>query len=500
MAAGAKTRNSSRAVLGIHAACTLVALLIVASLAFVLNRSVTEADRFGLTAERKLVESEMQHQVDAVVQYQAELSYWDKSFIQLAGRTFSDAFVKQELTDWLWRDFGFSWMIFADASDGTLLAIENGRKVDTEIGGRTLKWVEDLIEKANGLYEAALVAKGSGWTLLSTEKDPDALLAPLPNIHAADLRMIDGRMSIVVVQAVVPKTLDIPAGRRKPVFMITVKPFSDRMIRDMEDRLAISNLGFTPLRQVAKGSIQVAVSDCSQPACMVAAWTPRTPGSFVRSETLPSVIVIAMLAALIMAFIATRFGAVFSALQNSEAENRHLAKHDRLTGLLNRSGFDDVLHASLAKVKERPFSLLCLDLDTFKVVNDTYGHPAGDAVLKALAVRFADRVADHGVVARLGGDEFIIIVDHTVSRADVMTLANALIVDAQVPVLFEGQLLRVGSSVGVAFAPQHGNIAREIVPLADQALYLAKNRGRNRVQTADDLVVVDRLPRTGQAA
>lgn len=500
MSAGAKTQNSSRAVLGIHAACTLVALLIVASLAFVLNRSVTEADRIGLTAERKLVESEMQHQVDAVVQYQAELSYWDKSFAELADRTFTDAFVKQELTDWLWRDFGFSWMIFTDAADRTLLAVHNGRKVDTEMGGRTLKWVEDLIEKANGLYDAALVAKGGGWALLSVEKHPDALLAPLPNIHAADLRMIDGRVSIVVVQAVVPKTMDIPAGRRKPVFMITIKPFSDRMIRDMEDRLAISNLGFAPLRQVAKGSIQVTVSDCSQPACVVAAWTPRAPGSFVRSETLPSVIVIAMLAALIMAFIATRFGAVFSALQNSESENRHLAKHDRLTGLLNRSGFDEVLHASLAKVKERPFSLLCLDLDTFKVVNDTYGHPAGDAVLKTLAVRFADRVADQGVVARLGGDEFIILVNHTVSRADVMTLANALIVDAQAPVPFEGQLLRVGSSVGVAFAPQHGTIAREIVPLADRALYQAKNRGRNRVQTVDDLVVVDRLPRAGQAA
>jgi diguanylate cyclase (GGDEF)-like protein len=233
---------------------------------------------------------------------------------------------------------------------------------------------------------------------------------------------------------------------------------------------------------------------------MVAAWTPRAPGSFVRSETLPSVIVIAMLGALIMAFIATRFGAVFSALQVSEADNRHLAKHDRLTGLLNRSGFDDVLHVSLAKVKEHPFSLLCLDLDKFKAVNDTYGHPAGDAVLKALATRFSDRVGDRGTVARLGGDEFVVILNHTVSRMDAVALANALIVDAQVPVPFEGQLLRVGCSVGAAFAPEHGKIAREIVPLADQALYLAKNRGRNRVQTADDLLNIERPAQVEQAA
>jgi len=98
MSAKAEKRRTGRAVLGIHAACTVVALLIVASLAFVLDRSVSEADRFGLTAERKLIESEMQHQIDAVVQYQAQFSFWDKSFAQLEGQGFTGAFVKQELS------------------------------------------------------------------------------------------------------------------------------------------------------------------------------------------------------------------------------------------------------------------------------------------------------------------------------------------------------------------------------------------------------------------
>ncbi|MEK1930710.1 MAG: CHASE4 domain-containing protein [Pararhizobium sp.] len=361
VSAKAEKRKTGRAVLGIHAACTVVPLLIVASLAFVLDRSVTDADRFGLTAERKLVESEMQRHIDAVVQYQAQFSFWDRSFAQLEGQGFADAFVKLELTDRLWKDFGLSWMIFADARHRTLLAVENGERVDPQDGSRTLKWADDLLEKANDLYEAALVAKGGGWVLQSNTAHPDELTAAVPNIHAADLRMIDGRMSIVVVQAVVPKTLEILMARRKPVFMVTVKPFSDRVIANIEDWLGISNLTFAPLRLVPEGSIHVAASDCSQPACIVAAWTPRSPGSFVRSETLPRVIIIAISGALIMAFIAVRFGAVFSALQTSETENRHLAKHDRLTGLLNRSGFDDVLAASLARVKERSFSLLCID-------------------------------------------------------------------------------------------------------------------------------------------
>ncbi|WEZ83299.1 GGDEF domain-containing protein [Rhizobium sp. 32-5/1] len=200
-----------------------------------------------------------------------------------------------------------------------------------------------------------------------------------------------------------------------------------------------------------------------------------------------------------MAFIAARFGRVFAALQKSEAENGYMAKHDRLTGLLNRSGFDETLNAAVRSVSKQPFALLCIDLDKFKAVNDAHGHPAGDAMLKTIASRFAARIGDMGAVARLGGDEFAVAIPLR-NRQDIVSLAHALIVDAQVPIPFEGQLLRVGSSIGVAFAPEHGVTPRDLVPQADRALYLAKNRGRNRVQTADDLSDDVGVVKTGQAA
>lgn len=501
MAAGAGKTRTGRAVLGIYAACALIVLLIVASLAFVLDRSVVEADRYGLTGERKLVGNELRHQIDTVVQYQAELSFWDKTFNELDKGSFSDAFVAEEVRDWLWQDFGFSWMIFADASERTVLAVKDGMTVQPSEGKSALKWTGDLLDRANRLYEDALVAKGNGWTLRSITIDREALAPVLPNIHAADLRMIDGRMSVVVAQAVVPKSLIIPASRQKPVFMITVKPFTARMVADLERRLGISSFAFQTLSEVPAGAINVPVSECGQPACMVAAWMPDSPGSFVRAETLPSAIAAAVIGALVMAFIAFRFGSVFSALQVSEAENRHLAKHDRLTGLLNRSGFDAALLASLSKAEDHPFALLCMDLDLFKAVNDTQGHPAGDAVLKTLANRFVSRVGTRGAVARLGGDEFAVIIKQGANQAEIVGLANALIFDAQVPVPFGGQLLCVGASVGVAFAPCHGTTAREIVPLADQALYLAKRRGRNRVQTVSDVEdAADHVTQAEQAA
>jgi diguanylate cyclase (GGDEF)-like protein len=492
-------RGGSRAVLGIHVACAVVAVLLVASLAFVLDRAVFEADRFGLSSERKLVASDLQHQTDAVVQYQAELSFWDKTYAQIETGRFSQAFVTEEVIEWLWADFGFSWMIFTGRAGPPILAVHDGREVSPETGAATLKWVADLLTKANGNYEAALRPDGSGWRIAASAKDRDGLTVPVPNIHAADLRMINGRMSIVVVQAVIPQSLEIDASRREPVFMVTVKPFTERMLVNMQTRLSVGNLTFQPLNTVSDGSIHTPLNDCGRSDCMVAAWTPRAPGSFVRSETLPSVLAIATAGALLMVFIAARFGRVFAALQKSEAENGYMAKHDRLTGLLNRSGFDETLNAAVRSVAKQPFALLCIDLDKFKAVNDAHGHPAGDAVLKTIASRFAARIGDMAAVARLGGDEFAVVIPLR-DRQDIVSLANALIVDTQVPIPFEGQLLRVGSSIGVAFAPEHGETPRDLVPQADRALYLAKNRGRNRVQTADDLSDDVDVVNAGQAA
>ncbi|MDQ0320565.1 diguanylate cyclase (GGDEF)-like protein [Pararhizobium capsulatum DSM 1112] len=483
----AKNRpKAGRTALVIHAACAGLALLIVTSLAIVLDRSVTEADRFGLTAERKLVDGELQHQIDAVVQYQAELSFWDKTFAQLEDGTVDDAFVAEEMTEWLWADFGFRWMIFTDRAGNPILSVENGAKVGNGEGARTLKWTTDLLERADGLYNDNVHADGNGWRLSRPERDTDALRASIPEIHASDIRVVDGALSIVVVQAVVPNSLRIPASRHDPIFMVTVKPFTARMMNDMEARLGISHLEFSSVRDLAYGAIHVALGNCTEPSCMVAAWTPRRPGSFVRSETLPSVIVIGLFATLVMTFIALRFGSVVSALETSEAENRHQARHDRLTGLLNRAGFEQALAAAVLGVRERPFTLLCIDLDKFKAVNDNFGHPAGDALLKVLAERFATKVAGRGSIARLGGDEFAVILDHSVSRQEATALAQSLVIEAQIPVAFEGQLLFVGSSIGVAFAPDHGLTPREIVPAADRALYLAKNGGRNRVHVAED--------------
>ena len=153
--------------------------------------------------------------------------------------------------------------------------------------------------------------------------------------------------------------------------------------------------------------------------------------------------------------------------------------HDALTGLLNRSGFDEVVKNMLEKGGE-PFAVFAIDLDQFKAVNGRHGHAAGDAVLRAVASRFLTKVGDRGRVARLGGDEFAVLVPGKTDRAALLNLANGLVRDAQIPIPFEGQLLGVGSSAGIALFPDHGETVHDVMVIADAALYAAKNSGRNR--------------------
>lgn len=472
--------TSSWMVRGIYLACAVFVFLFVASVFLVLDYSVYQANKFGLSTERKLVQQQFQHQIDEVVKYQAELSFRDETVKEVRAPSFSDGFIQRRIHDWLWADFGFSWIVFSEAGHQTKLAVNNGEAVAPDKADSLLFWMDDLVYEANQSYWAALKPEKDGFRLRMVEGDRDQLSAPLPYIHAADMRMVDGRMSIVVAQAVVPKSLFIPRGSEQPTIMVTVKPISEKMFASMSRRLAVEDLhvvadeenknrpdAYTP---VGKGFTD---------GPFLVAWSPNAPGPFIWKSAMPKVAILSLLAALSMGFIAWRFGAVVRALQKSEATNRFLAKHDALTGLANRIAFEESLTAMMAEHPEGPIAVLAVDLDKFKSVNDQHGHAAGDAVLKAVAARFSDRVGDTGLVARLGGDEFMVLIPNA-NETTIMALAAGLVIDAQVPIVFNDLLLQVGGSAGAAIFPRDGHNIRNFVHAADMALYAAKNSGRNR--------------------
>jgi diguanylate cyclase len=160
----------------------------------------------------------------------------------------------------------------------------------------------------------------------------------------------------------------------------------------------------------------------------------------------------------------------------------HQATHDRLTGLLNRSGFERMLEQQrLSSVRQpRPWCLLYLDLDRFKIVNDTVGHAAGDELLCALTIRLRAMLRAGDVLARLGGDEFGVILDHCQPAEAERVAAKLIEVVDRFRFRREKQQFQLGLSIGIATPPDEVYTVADLLRMADAACYVAKRTGRNR--------------------
>ncbi len=168
-------------------------------------------------------------------------------------------------------------------------------------------------------------------------------------------------------------------------------------------------------------------------------------------------------------------------LRRKDERIHHLAFHDALTNLPNRALLHDRLGQAIerAQREQTRLSVTFIDLDRFKIVNDTLGHDIGDLLLQEVAQRIKKRLRSMDTVARMGGDEFVILTENLKTPDDCATLAQALINEISRPMELLGHQVQVGASLGSAFFPDDGLDATELMKRADTAMYAAKAAGRN---------------------
>lgn len=166
-----------------------------------------------------------------------------------------------------------------------------------------------------------------------------------------------------------------------------------------------------------------------------------------------------------------------------QAHIEYMAQHDTLTGLANRALFAEHFQQARAVARRNQYrmALIYLDLDQFKPVNDTYGHPIGDQLLCAVGQRISACIRGSDIVARIGGDEFMVLLGQVRDAASAVQVAGKIHTALRAPFQIGEHTLKISSSQGVAMYPMHGSTETELAKCADTAMYQAKNAGRDRV-------------------
>lgn len=167
-----------------------------------------------------------------------------------------------------------------------------------------------------------------------------------------------------------------------------------------------------------------------------------------------------------------------------EEKIRHLAHHDALTGLPNRRLLEDRIEQALAMAKrsQNQLAILFIDLDRFKLVNDTLGHHVGDLLLQSVAERICGLLREVDTVSRIGGDEFVVVLPNMDSPSAANEVATRILESLGQAYFVESHALIVTSSIGISLYPGNGDTAEELISRADAAMYFAKQKGRNNYQ------------------
>lgn len=463
---------------GLLIAVTSVSLLFVGYIAS------NASDRQAIQNERRLFQNTLIDRERMIVLEQLTIARWDESVRNIV-LNFNYEFVRDK--------FGAMW---TDYHHGKVLLVAGGNRVlaesfedYTHFTNRSLQETPSfipLVEKARALYHSNRVRIPGGYshrTLQGLE----------PTRYAAfGFAVVDGKPAMIGAMPVIPdkETVTLPAG--DPVIMVSVKTINAELLADLNAQSSFANLKFQEIVTADKNSPVHLVQDVAGQAIGGFVWQSQTQGTSIWPTVIPVILVLSLLLAALAFGIAWRIGRLTGSLHASERQNHYLAHHDTLSGLSNRLQFSRVLAKSVRHLPEKPFAVIHCDLDEFKTVNDTYGHAAGDEVVKAVAARMLDVVGQNGLVSRIGGDEFVILFHAFVDRGRLTLLSGKLISAVAAPIPIGGnRVAYVGLSLGIAAAPDCGDNEKSLMAAADAALYFSKENGRRQTTFSSDLSLVE---------
>lgn len=395
---------------------------------------------------------------------------WDDAVINL--RANNDAWIAENLAEWMSEFFGHDRVYILDSQDRLFRSVEDGEATD----GSAYEEDRNVLARLVSELRSQMASAAEGLTD-STEA--------ITGLGARDLIVLAGnRPAIASVRPIVPSTEAVQQAPGSEFLHVSIR-FVDQSIADEIGRkFEVNGLAFERSAQTNGERIAAPLLNSQNRIVGFFTWVPEEPAYELIRETAPAIGVGLVVAALAATLLLRRLRQTSTMLEDSKAHASFLAFHDSLTGIPNRALFEDRLNQALANGRRTgsAMALHYIDLDRFKHVNDTLGHPAGDELIRRSARRLAALVDEVDTVARLGGDEFAVIQFEVDDDQSAVTLGQRIVAAFEEPFDIAGSEVRVGASVGVTVASDHAVSAEDLMRQADIALYEAKDNGRARCQ------------------
>jgi diguanylate cyclase (GGDEF)-like protein len=429
---------------------------------------VTAANDDALKKQDYFIQSALEATGNQFLINIGSVTQWDDSITHSLAR--NDPWIEENLSLWMLEFYNFDKVYLLDHNDQPFHAVADDARLppsayaaDQTVVGPYVREVRKLLEQRR----------------TNPEADPKTLVA-------FDFIVIDGSPAMIAVSPLLPSTENMTVESGAEQLHVSIMYLADT-ISNIGARYRINEIGVGRVQPDSTAhAVTPVIAKDGKPVGFVS-WKADRPGTTLAHEIAPAVAIAAILWAGLLAYIMRKLRRAFFDLEDSRSHAQFLACHDTLTGLPNRALFNERLGKAIATVRGGgKVALLYLDLDRFKHVNDTLGHPAGDELIRQVATRLSDAVRGGDTVARLGGDEFAVILPGIEDDSVVSEIADRLMSRCCQPFDLFGDQAFVGASIGVVISSGVEADPETIQRQADMALYNAKRRGRGRVQRFDN--------------
>lgn len=473
------SRRLQRSPLTFQVTLTVMALAIFA-LAMVVGfgfYATMQADSTSLERQKIFFTNGMRDRIAALEREQESIAVWDDAVINTkAGK---EVWIVDNISVWMYSYYGHDRVYILDAADRPIHAMREGKVLSPASYSEDEPVLLPTVERVRRLIREPAKENQAGGPI---------------KLVAGDLVGLDGRPAILSIMPLVPGTDRVVQAPGSEYLHISVQFITDAVLAKIAGQHLLTGARLLPLSQLV-GEAAIPLVDSRGVILAFVGWDQERPGRALVREAGPALIGGALLAAGVLAFLLRRLRRTSLALQTSQDEAQYLAFHDTLTGLPNRALFEDRLRRALltASHETAKVALLYLDLDRFKHVNDTLGHPAGDELVRQTAARLQQAIREVDTVARLGGDEFaMILIDvHDIRGAE--DVSEGLLQKLQEPFKLADDQVFVSASIGIALSTGPDADADDLLRKADIALYEAKKNGRGRYEVfagdMDDLLL-----------